>query len=81
MKDGEQNHSMGSPMDGTPPQSEDQWRSSNQRQSHSPSAHHPFMINNCTQQSTHNFIKTRAYIKVQIALSWEVSIGSLDMCV
>ena len=32
-KDGERNHSMESPMDGTPPQSEDQWRLYNQRQS------------------------------------------------
>ena len=56
-KDGEWNHSMGSPMDGTPPQSEDQWRSSNSiglrsvgesGSSDSPCCdytHHPFMIN------------------------------------
>ena len=30
-KNGERNQSMRSPIDGTPPQSKDQWRSSNQR--------------------------------------------------
>ena len=63
--DGEHNHSMGSLMDGTPPQCEtdsdrlmkDNWGSPVHRTPHVVITLTSIMINNCTQQSSNTFLK------------------------